>query len=121
MTDQTTDQAELAPGRAAEMLESGDAQLVDVREAYEWEAGRVEGASHIPLATLPARATEIDSERPVILQCRTGARSRMATDALRASGYDAYNLEGGLERWVEDGLPLTPTDGTVATARPDNS
>ena len=111
----------LEPQRAAEMLRSDDAQLIDVRQDFEWEAGRIAGAAHIPLDTLPSRAEEIDRDRPVIFGCRTGARSRMATDALRASGYDAYNLEGGLEAWVESGLEIEPADGRVASARPDNS
>lgn len=110
MTDESTDEATVTPGRAAEMLASGEAQLIDVREADEWQAGRIEGAVHMPLATLPARAAEIDRERPAILQCRTGARSGMATEALRASGFDAYNLEGGLERWASEGLPVVPGD-----------
>ncbi len=57
----------------------------------------------------------------MIFQCRSGARSAMATDAFRASGVEAFNLEGGLEAWVEKGLEIEPDDGTVALPRPDNS
>jgi rhodanese-related sulfurtransferase len=122
MSEETTaESTELGPERAAEMIESGDAQLVDVRQDFEWDAGRIAGAIHIPLDALPGRASEIDRDRPVIFQCRTGARSSMATDAFRASGIEAYNLAGGLEAWVEKGLELEPDDGTVALPRPDNS
>src|SRR5690349_1605717 len=104
MTEEaTTESTALSPEQAAEMIESGEAQLVDVRQDFEWEAGRIPGAVHIPLETLPTRAGEIDRERPVIFQCRSGARSAMATDAFRASGIEAFNLEGGLEAWVERG------------------
>jgi rhodanese-related sulfurtransferase len=119
MTDEATGQAMVTPARAAEMLASGEVQLIDVREADEWRVGRIEGATHMPLGTLLTRAGEIDRERPVIFQCRTGARSGMATEALRASGFDAYNLVGGLERWASEGLPVVPGGG--AGARPDNS
>lgn len=122
MSEETTaESTELTPERAAEMIESGDVQLVDVRQDFEWEAGRIPGAVHIPLDSLPARASEIDRERPVIFGCRSGARSAMATDAFRASGYEAYNLGGGLEAWVEKGLAVEPEDGAVALPRPDNS
>jgi rhodanese-related sulfurtransferase len=117
----TTESTALSPEQAAEMLSSGEAQLVDVRQDFEWEAGRIAGAVHIPLDALPARAGEIDRERPVIFQCRSGARSAMATDAFRASGIEAFNLEGGLEAWVEKGLEIEPADGNVALPRPDNS
>ena len=116
-----TESTVLSPEQAAEMFEAGEAQLVDVRQDFEWEAGRIPGAIHIPLETLPSRAGEIDRERPVIFQCRSGARSAMATDAFRASGVEAFNLEGGLEAWVEKGLEIEPDDGTVALPRADNS
>ena len=119
--ESAAESTELDPERAAEMIESGDVQLVDVRQDFEWEAGRIAGAIHIPLDALPSRASEIDRDRPVIFQCRTGARSSMATDAFRASGIEAYNLAGGLEAWVDKGLTLEPDDGTVALPRPDNS
>lgn len=114
-------ETELSPERVAEMLAAGEAQLVDVRQDFEWEAGRIAGARHIPLDTLPSRAGEVDRERPVIFGCRSGARSAMATEAFRASGFDAYNLAGGLESWVESGLEIEPEGGEVALPRPDNS
>jgi rhodanese-related sulfurtransferase len=120
-TDDTATEVELTPERVAEMLASGEAQLVDVRQDFEWEAGRIPGAVHIPLETLPARSAEIDRGRPVIFGCRSGARSAMATEAFRASGFEAFNLAGGMEAWVENGLGIEPDGGDVALPRPDNS
>jgi rhodanese-related sulfurtransferase len=105
---------DLPPERVKELVESGEAQLVDVREPYEWDAGRIPGAVHIELERLPGRAAEIDKDKPVIFQCRVGRRSALATDAFRAVGYDAYNMRGGIEAWAEEGLPLEPEDGYVA-------
>mgnify|MGYP000722281300 CR=1 FL=1 len=104
---------EVSPQKAQEMLEGG-AQLVDVREEYEWEAGRIAGARHIELERLASQAETIDRDRPVIFQCRLGARSAMATQAFRAAGYDAWSMAGGLQRWHDQGLPLEPEDGSVA-------
>ena len=50
----------------------------------------------------------------MIFQCRVGWRSAMATEAFADSGYDAYNLVGGITAWVEAGLPIEPEDGEVA-------
>jgi rhodanese-related sulfurtransferase len=105
---------DLGPERVKELVESGDAQLIDVREDYEWEAGRIAGAVHIELERLPGRAAEIDKDRPVIFQCRMGNRSAFAMEAFRNGGYDAYNLAGGIQAWADAGLPLEPEDGTVA-------
>jgi rhodanese-related sulfurtransferase len=102
---------ELSPEIAAEMLARGDAQLVDVREPYEHEAGRISGARHVELAALAAEADTIDRERPVIFYCRVGARSAMAAQAFASAGWDAWNLSGGIVSWVVAGLPI---EGQVA-------
>jgi rhodanese-related sulfurtransferase len=107
-------QEEVQPGRAAELVRSGEAQLVDVREPYEHEAGRIEGARHIEMHMLTEQASEIDRDRPVIFYCRVGSRSAMAAQAFRAAGYDAYNLTGGIAAWVASGLEIEPEGGTVA-------
>jgi hydroxyacylglutathione hydrolase/adenylyltransferase/sulfurtransferase len=106
---------ELTPQRVAELLESGDGvQLIDVREDYEVEAGRIAGSRHIELERLAMQAETIDRERPVVFQCRIGARSAMAAQAFRTAGYDAYTMQGGLTEWVAVGLPIEPDDGRVA-------
>jgi rhodanese-related sulfurtransferase len=105
---------DLAPQRVKELVESGEAQLVDVREPYEWEAGRIAGAVHIELERLAGRADELDREKQVVFQCRMGRRSALATQAFRAAGFDAYNMTGGIQAWADAGLPLEPDGGKVA-------
>ena len=104
----------MSPRQAEELLRHNDAQLVDVREPYEREAGRIAGSLHIELQDLPAEAASLDRERPIVFYCRTGSRSALAADAFAASGYDARNLDGGLKAWVGAGLPIEPADGRVA-------
>jgi rhodanese-related sulfurtransferase len=105
---------DLSPAHVAELLRDG-AQLVDVREPYERDAGRIPGDSaHIELDRLTAEAGSIDRERTVVFYCRSGSRSALAAQAFSAAGYDAHNLDGGLKAWVADGLPIEPDDGRVA-------
>lgn len=110
----TDPEHELSPEQVRDRLERGEIDLIDVREQYEWDAGRIAGARHIDLERLAGRAGEVDRERPVVFQCRLGARSAMATQAFRAAGWDAYNLTGGITEWVRRGLPIEPEDGYVA-------
>jgi rhodanese-related sulfurtransferase len=105
---------EITPQDARAKLDAGAAQLIDVREGYEWDAGRIPGARHIELERLASQAETIDKERPVIFQCRLGARSAMATQAFRAAGYEAWSMAGGIQRWADEGLPMEPEDGVVA-------
>jgi rhodanese-related sulfurtransferase len=105
---------ELSPERVAELWERGEVQLIDVREPYEHEAGRIEGARHIELERLASEAETIDRDRPVVFHCRLGARSAMATQAFRAADYDAHNMTGGLQAWADAGLPIVPAGGYVA-------
>jgi rhodanese-related sulfurtransferase len=91
----------------------GEIQLVDCRELYEWEAGRVNGAIHIPLNTIMAGAgPELDQSTPIAVICRSGNRSELATMMLQARGFDATNVEGGMEAWEAEGLPFEAPDGS---------
>jgi rhodanese-related sulfurtransferase len=103
---------QLTPAQAGAALGQG-AVAVDVREPQEWEAGHVHGSLWIPLGELQARAGELPRDRPLVIVCRTGARSGYAADALVAAGYDASNLAGGLFAWTAAALPLTPDGGYV--------
>jgi rhodanese-related sulfurtransferase len=85
----------------------GQIQLVDCREPYEWEAGRVEGAIHIPLNAVG----DLDTSKPVAVICRSGNRSELATMMFQARGFEAYNVEGGMEAWAAAGLPFSAPDG----------
>jgi rhodanese-related sulfurtransferase len=105
---------ELSARQLADLLSAADVQLVDVREPYEHEAGRIAGDVHIELEQLPAEAGSLDRERPLVFYCRSGSRSLLATQAFAAAGFDAHNLEGGLQDWVAQGLPIEPAGGRVA-------
>jgi rhodanese-related sulfurtransferase len=104
----------IVPEQAAEIIREGDVQVVDVRAAEEHEAGHIAGDRHIPFDLLKQEVGTLDSDRPVLLYCRGGERSATAAEALRASGWNANSIEGGLLDWVERGLPIEPADGHVA-------
>jgi rhodanese-related sulfurtransferase len=91
----------------------GQIQLVDCREQYEWDAGRVEGALHLPLNAIMAGAgDELDKGKAIAVICRSGNRSELATMMFQARGYEAYNVEGGMEAWAAEGLPVVAPDGS---------
>ena len=90
----------------AELQRAGSVQLIDVREGYEWDEGRLDGARHLDLGSLAAEAATIDRERPVVFYCAVGSRSTMAAEAFRQAGYDAYSMAGGIARWAAEGLPV---------------
>jgi len=91
----------------------GEYQILDVRESWEWDQGRIEEAVLVPLNSLMAGAESgvLTKDKPVIVVCKTGNRSEVATHMLRARGYDAENMEGGMEAWAAAGLPFTTPDG----------
>jgi rhodanese-related sulfurtransferase len=107
--------ADYTPQQVSELLAADpNVQLIDVRTAEEHAAGRIDGGRLIELGELALRAAEIDRDRPVILYCRSGARSAMATEALSQAGYDAHNMAGGMLDWHAAALPIEPADGYVA-------
>ena len=106
--------SDYTPQQVAELIAQGGIQLIDVREPYEHEAGRIAGDRLVELMKLTAEAATIERDQPVVFYCRTGSRSAMATEAFRRAGYDAHNMAGGLVDWAASGLPLEPADGHVA-------
>ncbi len=88
-------------------------QIVDVREPYEWEAGRIEGAIHIPLNDLMGGKgiEDLDTSKPVAVVCRSGNRSELASLMLKARGFDAHNMRDGMEGWAREGLPFSTPEG----------
>lgn len=90
-----------------------DVQVVDVREPYEWEAGRIGSALHIPLNALMGGAGDdvLSKDKPVVVVCRSGNRSELGMLMLNARGYEAHNLALGMEGWAGEGLPMVAADG----------
>ena len=92
----------------SQVLSTGKYTLIDTREPIELKQGQIEGAINIPLRTIPTRVEEISKlERPIILFCRSGMRSGMATGVLRSVGIaEAYN--GGSWYDVAQAFELIP-------------
>ncbi|MEZ5048004.1 MAG: rhodanese-like domain-containing protein [Chitinophagaceae bacterium] len=97
--------------------------IVDVREPEEYRAGHIPGSINIPRGVLefqvdghPAVNCETDPalshrSQPIVLSCRSGARSALAADTLRDLGFvDALSLAGGFNAWAQAGRPVTPGD-----------
>lgn len=83
-----------------------DAHVIDVREAAEYVAGHVPGATLIPMGHLASRLGELDRSRPVYVVCASGNRSAAMTDLLVAQGYEAHSVAGGTTAWARSGRPL---------------
>jgi len=105
-----SDIVELSPRELAARLARGDDfELIDVREPFEWEIARIEGARLSPLGTLAAAVPELDPSRELVLYCKGGVRSLKAARELQAAGFARLsNVTGGISRWSEE------VDPTVA-------
>ena len=82
--------------------------LLDVREPAELAIARIDDALHIPLGELAAHLDRLPTDRPVVVFCQSGGRSRRATEALRQQGFDARNLAGGISAWSAQIDPSIP-------------
>lgn len=92
----------------AEGMLAAGAVLVDIREPNEWHLGRIPGAELHPLSSISEWWERLPRDRPVILQCRSGERSALATEALlhQAGLENVVNLQGGIIAWANAGLPI---------------
>ncbi|GAA2815104.1 rhodanese-like domain-containing protein [Crossiella cryophila] len=92
-----------------------DAYLLDVREDDEWAAGHAEGAKHIPMGEVVARLDELANDGVVHVICRAGGRSARVTAYLNSNGWDAINVDGGMQLWQAAGRPLVAESGAEPT------
>lgn len=83
-------------------------RIIDVREPFEWDICRVEGAVHIPMRQIPEQADALPRDQHLLILCHAGARSRRVTEFLRARGLNAVsNIAGGIDAWaveIEPGM-----------------
>ena len=79
----------------------GDAVvLLDVREHDELAVAAVPGALHVPMREIPARLSELDRHKPLVVMCHSGGRSSRVAEYLRANGFlTVFNLKGGIDAW----------------------
>jgi adenylyltransferase/sulfurtransferase len=83
--------------------------LIDVREPYEYEIARIDGARLIPLGELETHLSELPRTGTLVLQCHSGGRSEHATRLLQQAGFEnAMNLEGGIDAWSVEVDPAVP-------------
>jgi adenylyltransferase/sulfurtransferase len=77
--------------------------LVDVREPSEHAQAHIDGALLIPLGTLQDNLDKLPADQPIVVHCKSGGRSARAVAMLKAEGFDAHNLVGGMIAWSEQG------------------
>ncbi len=99
---------EIDPATAHQWLQSGQAIMVDVREAGEYAAESIPGTQLIPLSAFNPARVEVPPGRKLLLQCRSGMRSRQAAMLLAKAGVpEVWNLAGGIMAWKQAGLPTS--------------
>ncbi|MFZ4816455.1 MAG: rhodanese-like domain-containing protein [Phototrophicaceae bacterium] len=81
--------------------------LIDVRTRSEYAGGHIPGALNLPLDELQNRLQDIPRNRPIVVVCASGSRSRTGCDILATAGFDKpFNLEGGTSSWMMGMRPI---------------
>jgi rhodanese-related sulfurtransferase len=100
---------EISPEEFRKWLSDGyPVQVADARTALEYKQGTIGNAVHAPLTEMPQSMERLtlDPSRPVVMLCLSGHRSRPGTRWLRAKGYEAYSLRGGVMAWKAAGFSV---------------
>jgi len=93
---------EVTPEEVKAKLEAQEPfTLLDVREPWEFETARIEGAKLMPMGDVPSRAHhELDPDEPIVVVCHHGVRSLNVTHWLRQQGFEkAQSMRGGIDAW----------------------
>jgi sulfur-carrier protein adenylyltransferase/sulfurtransferase len=101
---------EMSPRELKRKMDAGEPfELIDVREPFEYEIARIDGAKLIPLGEFAERLDELSSEQPIVVHCHSGKRSAQAAQLLQQRGFaNVYNLEGGIDAWADQIDPNVP-------------
>ena len=93
----------------AKMDRGEELVLIDVREPYEYDIARIDGARLIPLGEFQDHAAGLPRTGTLVMQCHSGARSEFATQLLREAGFkNVFNLVGGIDAWSVEIDPAVP-------------
>lgn len=99
---------EICPTDVFDKISKGEhLQLVDIREAAERGAAKIDKSQHLPFSQITNLANILDKKKDIYLICRTGQRAGMAAKQLEAQGYQSiYVVKGGIDAWARNGLPV---------------
>jgi rhodanese-related sulfurtransferase len=97
---------EITTAELADALAAGDVFVLDVRRHEEWVEKRLPTATLIPMDQLNDHIEDMPDDQPIYVICAVGGRSARVAEALRRAGYDAVNVAGGIDKWVEEGRPF---------------
>ncbi len=105
--DVTNLPADVTVAQTKALLGRPDVVILDVREQQEYDQGHIPGVKLIPTGQVQDRLSEIPTDKPVIVTCRSGNRSAAVTKLLREQGYtNVHNMEGGIVAWQGAGYPV---------------
>jgi adenylyltransferase/sulfurtransferase len=101
---------EMSPHELKRKMDAGEPlELIDVREPFEYEIARIDGAKLIPLGEIAERLDELSAKEPIVVHCHSGTRSAQAARLLQERGFaNVYNLEGGIDAWSDQIDPNVP-------------
>lgn len=96
-------QSDIEPAELARaVVEAGSLCLLDIREPWEWSVGRIGEPQLVPMGDLEEQLTSLDQAREIVVYCHHGVRSSVAAEWLRARGFRARSLVGGIDRWSRE-------------------
>jgi rhodanese-related sulfurtransferase len=102
---------EIEPQELRRRLDAGESiRVIDVREPWEYQVCRLDGAELIPMGDVPTALPRLDGEEsPLVVYCHHGIRSLRVADWLRQQGVEqVWSLAGGIDRWSAEIDPAVP-------------
>lgn len=102
-----------------ERRQTGEVNLLDVRQPAEWAGGHAPGAHFITGAELPDRVEEVPTDKPLAITCGSGYRSSVAASLLARTGQPVLNVLGGMTAWTAAGYPTIRDPAAAPGSEPD--
>jgi rhodanese-related sulfurtransferase len=99
----------LEPEEARRLIASNEVTVLDVRGDEQWLEKRIAGSERVSEDDLESRLSDLDEDRDLLIVCEDGERSAQVASGLREQGREAGCIDGGIEAWEKEKLPMQPS------------
>ena len=123
MTNQAKSEiASVSAQQAREKFQAGVARGIDVRMPFDYAGGRIAGSLSLPNTSIQVRGREVPQDKELIFYSDDGVLSRKICALALSLGYKhVHNLEGGMEAWIDAGLPVETISEGLTSPSPSGN
>jgi rhodanese-related sulfurtransferase len=111
MTEEGSEQQQVSVAEARRLIAAGEARVIDLRDAEQRRSGYIPGSVRVgDREELESRLEDVPEDQKIVLVGAGGDRDAEVLESLRGRGNEVVSIEGGMEAWEDERLPIQPSE-----------